>query len=215
MVAEFERFFMATWKEQKGPPIPPPPTAPVMAKGDLMVEALDGTPDADRFTIYRSLMVAIALSRHSVHLTTGFFVPTPELVEELENAARRGVDVTLVVPGESTSNYAVEAGRAFYEDLIESGVHIYERQNAILHAKTGVIDGVWSTVGSSNLDWRSVLLNNECNAVILGAPFGNQMEAMFQKDIAQSRYIDPETWEQRSLGEMLDEWKARLTEYYL
>ena len=99
--------------------------------------------------------------------------------------------------------------------MMESGVQIYERQDAILHAKTAVIDGIWSTVGSSNLDWRSVLFNDECNAVILGSVFGQQMEVLFQNDLAQSHHIDPHAWDDRPFLEKLDEWKARAVEYFL
>jgi cardiolipin synthase len=109
----------------------------------------------------------------------------------------------------------MEAGRGYYEDLMEAGVRIYEMQGVVLHAKTAVIDGVWSTVGSSNLDWRSVLLNNECNAVILGSAFGQQMEKMFQDDLTISKRIDPVTWDDRSFWEKLHERKSQLVEYFL
>jgi cardiolipin synthase len=212
VVTEFETVFMQTWKHQKGPPIPNPPPAPPNPRGTMQVQAIDGTPGLGRYTIYRSLMVAITLAHKSIHMTTGFFVPPPDLADALQKAARRGVDVTLILPGESTSDFAVQAGRAYYEDLMESGVKIYERQDAILHAKTAVIDNVWSTVGSSNLDWRSILFNNECNAVILGDVFGQQMEGVFRDDMTQSQWIDPEKWRQRPFLEMLDEWKARVVE---
>ncbi len=163
-------------------------------------------------------MVAIALAHKSIYLTTGFFVPPPDLVDALQAAARRGVDVELIVPGESTSDSSLKAGRSYYEELMDTGVKIYERKNAILHAKTAVIDGVWSTVGSSNLDWRSVLFNNECNAVVFWVKvFGGQMEAIFRQDVEESNYIDPAVLARESVPfwEALDEWKARLVEYPL
>ena len=85
-----------------------------------------------------------------------------------------------------------------------------ERQHALLHAKTAVVDGVWSTIGSTNLDWRSFLNNDEVNAVILGQEFGAQMESMFNKDLGVSRAITPEQWERRSLDLRVKEWIARL-----
>ncbi|HWI14092.1 MAG TPA: phospholipase D-like domain-containing protein, partial [Burkholderiales bacterium] len=106
-------------------------------------------------------------------------------------------------------------GRSHYEDLLEAGVQIYERQDALLHAKTAVVDGVWSTVGSSNLDWRSFLHNAEVNAIVLGPRFGEQMEAMFQRDLAASRRITPEAWRERPLGVRMKEWAARVWEYWL
>ena len=140
-VAEFERLFLAAWREQKGPPIPDVATLPTRF-GDLQVQAVDGAPIDHRPLIYRTLLVAITLARSSVHLTTGFFVPTPDLERALEQAARRGVDVELVVPSKSDSDMALAAGRARYEDLMDAGIHIFERQDAVLHAKTAVIDGI-------------------------------------------------------------------------
>ena len=208
-VAEFERLFVRAWQEQKGPPIILP-ASPTTRFGDLQVQAVDGAPIDHRPLIYRDLLVAITLARTSVHLTTGFFVPTPDLEQALERAAERGVDVQLVVPSQSDSAMALAAGRARYEDLMDRGVQIFERQGAVLHAKTAVIDGIWSTVGSSNLDWRSVVFNAEINAVILGNAFGEQMEAMFRDDLARSKRIDPATWPDRPFGERFDEWVARL-----
>ena len=215
VVAEFEKFYAETWRAQHGHPVPAPPPTPQTRRGDLWVQAIDGTPDLGRYTIYRSLIAAIAVARQSVHLTTAFFVPTPDLTDALEDAARRGVDVTLILPSQSSSDLSLHAGHGAYEDLMEAGVKIFERQNVILHAKTAVIDGVWSTIGSSNLDWRSVLFNNECDAVILGGKFGGQMETMFRNDLAQSKRIDPEAWADRPLLEKLQEWKAETVEYFL
>ena len=93
VVAQFEHYFMATWRQQKGPVLADPPRAPPALPGGIRVQAIDGAPDNGRPLIYRTLLAAIALSRTSVHLTTGFFVPTPELVHAMEAAARRGVDV--------------------------------------------------------------------------------------------------------------------------
>jgi len=215
VVAEFENLFMQTWYSKKGEPISAPPLTPTTYKGNLLVQAINGTPDLNEFSIYRSLLVSIALAQKYIYLTTAFFVPTPDLVHALERAAQRGVQVVIILPSRTYPDLPQKAGRAYYEDLMEAGVQIYERQNAVLHAKTAVIDGVWSTVGSSNLDWRSVLFNDECNAVILGNAFGQQMEALFQYDLTQSLYIDPQTWNDRPTLEKFDEWKARLVEYFL
>ena len=210
--AEFEHMFMKTWHQQHGPPIGPPVRSPGWMRGKAVVEAVDGTPDKDRPAIYRTLLVAITLARKSVHLTTGFFAPTPELRHTLERAARRGVDVRIIVPHHSTSSLAIAAGRADYGDLLESGVHILERHGVVLHAKTAVIDGDYSIVGSSNLDWRSVVYNNEIDAVVIDRDFGRQMEALFRQDEAHSTPVTLRAWEDRPLGERLEEWTARLIE---
>ena len=214
-VAQFEHYFMETWRDQHGPLLPPPPPTPGTPRGPALVQAIDGAPDNGHPLIYRSLVAAIELSRRSVHLTTGFFAPTPDLARALEAAARRGVDVQIVVPGRSDSDAALAAGRADYGELMRAGVRIHERLHRILHAKTSVIDGAWSAVGSSNLDWRSVVWNNEIDAVIIDRAFGAKMEAMFADDVAASRTIDPAAWRSRPLGERLDEWGAQFVQSLL
>ncbi len=101
------------------------------------------------------------------------------------------------------------AGRSHYSSLLERGVRIFERGDELLHAKTAVIDGVWSTVGSTNLDWRSFLDNDEINAVIIGRDFGRRMLEMFAKDLAASREIDPQEWARRPVALRIKEWMAR------
>lgn len=214
-VAQFERFFMETWRQQKGPSVAEPPSSPPLAQGSLLVQAIDGAPDNGQPLIYRTLLASIALAQKSVHLTTGFFVPTPDLAHALEAAARRGVDVQVIVPGRSTSDAAVTAGRSNYGDLLEAGVKLHEYQGRVLHAKTAVIDGAWSAVGSSNLDWRSTVWNNEIDAIILGPDFGGQMEAVFQADVTASKTIDLAAWRRRGLGERVRELRAKLFERLL
>lgn len=110
--------------------------------------------------------------------------------------------------------YIFEEGE-HYDELLRAGVRLYERHDTVLHSKTASIDGVWSTIGSTNLDWRSFLHNDELNAVILGADFARQMDAMFVKDRAASNRIDPQQWQRRSPLLRVQEWLARRFEYWL
>ncbi|HKB55563.1 MAG TPA: phospholipase D-like domain-containing protein, partial [Ramlibacter sp.] len=126
------------------------------------------------------------------------------------DAAARGVDVRLILHGTSDSSAAYYAGRSHYSELLEAGVKIYERRGALLHAKTAVVDGVWSCVGSSNLDWRSALDNDEINAVVLGREFARQMQAAFAKDIEASNLIELAAWQRRPVLPRLKELAARL-----
>lgn len=215
VVAQFGRYFMETWRQQKGPALAEPPPAPRPLPGGVMVQAIDGAPDNGQPLIYRTLLAVIALSQRSVHLTTGYFAPTPDLLHGIAAAARRGVDVQLIVPANSDSDDAVAAGRAHYGDLLEVGVKIHEFHGRILHAKTAVVDGAWSAVGSSNLDWRSTVWNNEIDAIVLDPGFGGQMEAVFRDDVAASHTITLEEWRRRGLVQRLRELRAAVIERLL
>lgn len=207
-VEQFERLFVKTWRQNNKAPIEDAAHINFTHRKGLLVQAVEESPTRNIFAFYRSLLMAIALAQRSVHLTTGFFVPPTDLRNALRQAAERGVDVTLILPSRNDSDLALEAGHATYENLLESGVKIYEYQGAILHAKTGVIDGIWSTVGSFNLDWRSAALNDECNAIILDKNFAVQLEAVFQEDIKHSILVDRNLWQERPLLEKINEWKS-------
>jgi cardiolipin synthase len=216
VVAELQKLFLAAWKSQNGPPLPardyfpPPETA-----GRELVRAIGSSPDEPFSLIYATLLSAIASAESSIRLTNAYFVPDPQLLAALEAAAARGVDVRLILPGQTDSGLVFHAGRSHYERLLRAGVKIHERQGAILHAKTVLIDGVWSTVGSTNLDWRSFLHNHELNAVVLGADFGRQMQAMFDADLAASEAITLDAWRRRTIDLRLKEWFSHLWAYWL
>jgi len=137
------------------------------------------------------------------------------LLDVLEAAVRRGVDVSLILPSQTDSWLVFHAGRAYYDRLLRAGVKIHERRGVILHSKTALIDGVWATVGSTNLDWRSFLHNHELNAVVLGADFGAQLQAMFSQDLAGSDAITLAQWQRRTIVPRMKELFARAWEYWL
>jgi cardiolipin synthase A/B len=210
-VGEFQKLFLQTWEKQKGKPLAEkiyfPPIAP---QGSEIVRAIGSTPDDPYSQIYLTLLSAIGNAENQVYITNAYFVPDPQLIGALLAAVARGVDVRLILPGESDSAAVFYAGRSYYTQLLEGGVKIYERKGALLHIKTALIDGVWSCVGSSNLDWRSALDNDEVNAVILGREFGRRMQAVFAGDLAASAPIALESWQRRSLGLRLKELTARV-----
>lgn len=215
-VADIQRLFVANWEKLEGPPLDHDITFPTLApQGAERVRVLGGTPDDGENPIFVSFVHAVNEARRSVHITNAYFVPDPQTIGALKRAARRGVDVELVLPSVSDSKLVLYAGHSYYQQLLAAGVKIYERKNAVLHAKTAVIDGVWSTVGSSNLDWRSRVHNEEVNVVVFGAAFGQQMEQMFQSDIAAARSIDAASWARRSLWARIQEWGARIWAYWL
>lgn len=158
--------------------------------GKDVYKALAGDDKDEHYAIYKSYLAAILLARKSVWITQAYFAPNVEFLDALREAALRGVDVRILVPGESDVALMLNASRYYYQRLLDSGVKIYEYNANMMHAKTAVIDGQWATVGSSNLDYRSFLHNDEANAVVLGHAFGKQMQTMFMADLEKADPID-------------------------
>ncbi len=211
VVGEFQKLFLETWEKQKGATLAPRYYLPKLAnKGKEVVRAIGSSPDESYTLMYATLLSAIGSAETAVFLTNAYFVPDAQLLAALKDAARRSVDVKIILPSYTDSWLVYHTGRSYYEELLTAGVKIYERRDALLHAKTALIDGVWSTIGSTNLDWRSFLHNDEVNAVILGQEFGAQMQTMFERDLASSNAITLEQWNERPLSMRLREQAARL-----
>lgn len=194
--------------------------APVLvaAPGQRIVKVLASDPSdaAQRENrIYRTLLSALDGAQRSVHLTMAYFAPGQAMIAALCDAARRGVDVVLLLPGKSDFALVLHAGRSYYQQLLDAGVVIHEMEHGTMHAKTAVIDGVFATVGSSNMDWRSFVDNSEINVVVLGDDFGQQIEALFQRDLAVSPRIDPKRWAERGLKRRVLETLGRIAERWL
>ncbi len=207
--------FRESWERQKCEGALPPAPPPLQAQaGDRVVKLVAADPtQGDRVNpSYRHLLRAVQASRESVRLTMAYFAPGPDLVDALSAAARRGVQVELVLPGQSDVKLVLHAARSYYGQLLDAGVRIHEMQHAVMHAKTAVIDGVFSSVGSSNLDWRSIVGNHEIDVIVLGDDFGQAMQALFAEDVAASRAVEPAQWQQRGWRQRLMEGVGRLLE---
>lgn len=216
VVAELQKLFIETWQKQQGKRMVEGDYFPVLkAEGKDIVRAIGSTPDHPFSLIYMTLIAAIGNAERQIQLTNAYFVPDPQLLKALIDAAARGVDVRLVLPGHSDSAIVFHAGRAHYAALLKAGVKIHERSGALLHSKTAAIDAVWSCVGSTNLDWRSFVDNDEINAVVLGREFAQQMAAMFARDLEASEAISLESWERRSMMLRVKEWGASLMQRWL
>jgi cardiolipin synthase len=207
VVADFQKLFFATWQKQHGPALADRDYFPHLPpEGTEIVRAIGTSPDDKYSAIYLTFIAAITNAQKQIYITNAYFVPDPQLVDALLAAVHRGVDVRLILPSKTDSRSAAYAAHSHYEELLKGGVKIYERRSALLHAKTAVIDGVWSCVGSSNLDWRSAVDNDEINAVILSREFAERMLSAYALDQAQSDIIDLETWRHRPGAEHLKEW---------
>lgn len=231
VVAGFQRMFMSTWTKQKGKPLKEKIYFPnIKAEGKEVIRAISSSsddfaePDAKAVAkssdgastqIYSTLLSAIDNARTSVFITNAYFVPDQQLIDRLKQAVQRGAAVKIILPGYTDSALVFHAGRSHYTNMLEGGIEIYERRDKLLHAKTVLIDGVWSSVGSSNLDWRSFLHNDEVSALVLGTEFGQQLQTMFDKDLAASQQITLEVWRTRPLTQRIKESAARLWAYWL
>jgi len=184
-------------------------------KGHELVRAVPVIAGGGGHEMYKAYMAAIRNARSRIWITQAYFVPSQELLEALREAARRGVDVRLVLPAVSDHPIVQAASRSHYGFLLEAGIRVYERLDSMLHAKTAVVDGVWSTVGSSNLDFRSFLYNNEINAVVIGRRFGARMEKVFLRDVGRSRMVVLEEWKRRPVRERITEALVSLVERWL
>ncbi len=215
-VGELQKLFLAAWQGQHGPPLQPRHYfPPLKAMGTQVVRIIGSSPEEQFSLIYATLLSAISSAETSVRITNAYFAPDPQLLEALLAAAARGVEVTLILPAKTDSWLVFHAGRSQYARLLKGGVRIFERRGVVLHSKTALVDGVWATVGSTNLDWRSFLHNHELNAVMLGVDFGQQVQAMFDRDLAASDAIELAAWERRSPALHVQEWFGRLWEYWL
>ncbi|MBI5675098.1 MAG: cardiolipin synthase [Nitrospirae bacterium] len=210
-VAEFQKLFLDTWLKQKGPKLSGRNYFPVLKEaGNSLVRVVGSTPGEDNRITFIVYVSAITFAEHSIHMTNSYFIPDDQIVKALTDAAERGVDVKIILPGTTDSKLALYAQRYHYSALLKSGVKIYEHNTSLLHAKTAVVDKVWSTVGSTNMDFMSLLNNDEVNAVILSQEFAVEMEKMFVSDLADSRQIQWNEWKKRPLLERIREWFLNL-----
>jgi cardiolipin synthase len=210
-VAELQKLFLETWRQQEGPTLPTRNYFPDLAEsGDALVRVVGSTPGETNRIPFVMYVSALVFAERSIHLTSSYFVPDDQLLKALADAAARGVDVKIILPGTSDSPWPLYAQRHHYAALLRAGVLLYEHETSLLHAKTAVIDQVWSTVGSTNLDFLSLLNNDEVNAVILSRAFAAEMEAMFVGDLANSRQILRDEWANRPWLPRIREWFVNL-----
>ena len=210
VVAQVQKLFFDHWAQQKGPeyiaanyfPVVPP-------RGTETVRIVGSSPDYAVPRFYVTLLSAMRSAEKSISISAAYFVPTHQEMEALTEAARRGVVVRLLLPDQSDSGRAIDAGHSRYSDLLEAGVKIYETHDLVLHSKTAVIDGVWTAIGSSNFDQRSVLFNDEVDAIVLGSATAQAMEAIFTGNLVDARPIDLAAWEKRPFPQRLREFLSR------
>ena len=205
--------FAENWLEATGDVLVGPDYLPELEPidGGVAMQVVRSTANVGDTNVEALYFLAIACARSSLHLTTAYFAPRPAFVEALQDAARRGVDVRVLVPGPHMDKEVVrQAGRASYDELLEAGVRIFEYQPTMLHAKTLTIDGAWSSVGSVNFDNRSFQLNDESTLCVCSEPFAGELDDQFERDLERAEEIDLERWRRRGVSERAVELGLKL-----
>jgi cardiolipin synthase len=209
-VRQLQAAFAAAWTEASGVLFTGRPTLAAHEDG-VTAGLLYTTPALGSTAAERFVALSIAAARKTLYITNAYFAPDRAFVEMLAAAAKRGVDVRILTAGPQTDvNIVRHAGRASYDALLAAGVRVYEWQPTTLHAKTFVVDGEWSTVGSMNFDNRSLALNDEANLMVLDKAVGERMTQIFLADLQSSEEITAATFRQRSWIQRLMERGANL-----
>ena len=213
---ELERLFRETWlkAECKGE-VTPAFQERAVAAGNTLVQVVASTPDDANNEIYATLLSVITYAQRNIDVTMAYFVPDDTLENALKAAAKRGVAVRIILPSYSDFSGVFYAGRAHYDELLEGGVKLYELKSAFLHSKSIVVDGVWSSIGSTNFDWRSFVHNNEISVCVIDQGFAQSMSRMFDADLAESKEITLATWKKRGFSERFRELMWLPVQYWL
>jgi cardiolipin synthase len=191
--------------------------------GDRYLPEIDEIEDGGPMQVMRSsatvgdsnaealIYLAIAAAKHSIELTSAYFVPRPAFTAALVETAERGVRMRILVPGSHIDKQIVRtAGRAAYDELIEAGIEIYEYCPTMLHAKTLTVDEIWSSVGSVNFDNRSFQLHDEVTLCVQSERFAKELHDQFERDLEVSERIEPDSWANRPVTQRARE---RVTKY--
>lgn len=184
--------FVGLYKEPVSTLKPPPEK-----QGDVKARLVTSAPDSFSSHLEDMYLLAINSAKEKVYITTSYFVPTILLTRALKNASKRGVDVRILLQGKTDQNFVRQFAINKYGQLLKNNIHIYEWHTSILHSKTIVVDGVWTSIGSCNMDGRSFFLNYEANIAITDRPFAELMEKQFLLDLANAEKVTKKYWEKR------------------
>lgn len=209
-VLELQYFFLRTWRKAKGAPIDEPRYDHSGRRPDPRVRVITSDMIRGRHSIREAYRKAIRSARKRILITNAYFLPTLRFLRALTSAARRGVDVRIMVAGTTDVAAVLLASRSIYSHLLDAGARLYEWNGRVLHAKTAVIDGHWTTIGSSNLDQQSLRLNLEANAIVEDARFAQAMEELFEADLAHCEEITRDHLQKRPPWERAASWAAYL-----
>jgi cardiolipin synthase A/B len=176
--------------------------------GNVTGQIVKSSPIGGSFQNYMLFLLSINSAKKSLLITNPYFIPDDVMTEALVKAASRGVRVVVLLPSEIDSQLTYTSSRSHYGPLLLGGIQVYEYKASLMHAKTIVVDGVWSTIGSSNFDNRSFALNQEINLTVYDSGIAHRLEQIFQEDLKYSQRVTYEQWQSRSLFERVVEMFA-------
>ena len=207
VVEQLQAAFVEDWRETTGITLDGkdyfPGSLPTKGRADAQV--VRSSPEGGSTAMSTMLLLAMAGARRSIYITNPYFVPEEEITRTLLAARRKGVRVVVLLPGPIDHNLVRQASRSELGGLLKAGIEVYEYQAALLHAKTMVVDSVWGTIGSTNLDRRSLALNQELNLVVYDKTVGRRLEQVFEQDLTRSKRLTYEAWRHRGLyGRLLE-----------
>ena len=173
---------------------------PIEPRGEVYAQIVKSSPATGSFAMYTTFLLAVSAAQRTIEITNPYFVLDDKMQQALVKAARRGVRVRVLVPGAIDHNIVRQASRRQFGKMLRTGIEIYEYTPALLHSKTIVIDGVWATIGSTNLDNRSFAVNDELNLIVYNRRVAQRLERVFAEDVAVSKPVTYDDWRKRGLA---------------
>jgi cardiolipin synthase len=208
IVQQLQAAFVDSWRETTGNVLGGETYFPAIeAKGDAYTQVVSSSPFGGSFQSYMLFLLSISSARKSIHISNPYFLPDDRMQQALLNAVKRGVRVVALLPGKIDHKLVYWASRKGFGPLLLGGIEIFEYQAALLHAKTMIVDGVWATVGSTNLDNRSFALNEEINLVAYDREIAGRLERAFEEDLKHAKKLTYEAWQARS-------WHEKFLEFF-
>jgi cardiolipin synthase A/B len=208
LVNDLQAAFASSWFEATGALLGGTGYFPSLEpRGKITAQIVKSSPVGGSFQNYMLFLLSIVSAKQSIMITNPYFIPDDKIIEALLAAASRRVRVTVLVPGKIDVKLTYRASRRNYGKMLQGGIEIYEYQPALMHAKTMIVDGVWATVGSTNMDNRSFALNEELNLAVYDRAFARKLEDIFRDDLRYSRKITYAEWAARP-------WRERFFELF-
>lgn len=201
IVNTVQAVFAENWVEQTAEVLVGQKYFPALpATGNVRAHMTASSPHGGVSQLEMLYKLAIATSQKELIIQNPYFIPDGELVGLLERAVKRGVDVRIMVPGPVTDSSVVRhAGHRHYQEILDKGIHICEYQTTLSHQKVMIVDGLWSHVGSTNFDDRSLDINDEASVGLIDEGVAGELRAAFENDMKACKGLDAEAWKKRSL----------------